>query len=195
MLSAIIAFSGVQGCGKDTLARKVYNWLAEQLIDEGYDVCYFESVTRRVLKDYNIDLKKLRENVEGLKVWQYYSFKEFIESITDAVCAYDVVISPRGMEDFFVYTRIGIGQWVVSKLMDEFDDEIWMYDKHALKIYLEPLDNKDKIEDGIRDTSWYEKEVEEFEKIKDKFDLVVPKASVEERFEIVKRFLVDKLKL
>jgi hypothetical protein len=148
-----------------------------------------------VLKDYNIDLKKLRENVEGLKVWQYYSFKEFIESITDAVCTYDVVISPRGMEDFFVYTRIGIGQWFVSKLMDEFGDEMWMYNKHAVKIYLEPLYNKNEIDDGIRDISWYEKEVNEFENMKDRFDLILPNVNVDKRFEIVKDFLNDKLRM
>jgi len=156
----IVAFSGVQCSGKTTLAKLLY----EYLFQNGYNVEYIPSVTRHYLKLLDINLKELRKNKEGTKVWQYFTFNEFLR-ILDKMSSnnkLDYIITDRWVYDYLVYTKITCSKEFENHLKSLFAYSIDKYDLHAIKILCLPFNKPE--DDGIRDTSTFEQEMSEFQK-------------------------------
>lgn len=185
-----ISFSGAQGSGKSTLANILY----EQLIDK-YKVARLNSITRQLLIDLDIDLYKLRKNTEGLKVWQYFALKEHFEQLNELVNKYDIVIMDRCYIDFLIYTEMFISSKYAKKLSTIFKKEIDNYESSAIKFYLEPLNNANNINDGIRDISCYDDEIKLFKMRKNMFDFIVPNMNIIERINIITEYLNNEVKI
>lgn len=186
-----ISFSGAQGSGKSTLANMLYEKLNSnnQVIPFTHRVGKFCSITRKLLVELDVDLYELRKSVEGLKVWQYFALKEHFEQLGKLASKYDIVIMDRCYIDFLIYTEMFIGDEYAKKLSSIFKDEIDKFEMNAIKFYLEPLNNVDSINDGVRDTSCYDNEVKLFEAKKDMFDFVIPSANIDERINMIIKYL------
>jgi broad-specificity NMP kinase len=187
-----ISFSGVQGSGKSTLANILYKELRNKYKNEK-KIVKFNSITRKLLIDLDINLYELRKNKEGLKVWQYFALKEHFEQLNKLSKKYDIIIMDRCYIDFLVYTEMFIGKDYVEKLDSIFKYDICSYEANSVKFYLEPLNNIDNINDGIRDISCYSNEIELFGLWKDMFSFIITSNNIDERINIVMDYLFDEL--
>jgi thymidylate kinase len=180
----IISFSGVANSGKTTLMNKLNDYLT----DNGYVVEKVDSITRKKIKKLNVDLKELRKSRAGLRIWQYYSLKEHINLLSELnKFDFDFIISDRCYIDFLIYTKITIGEDFKNKLENMFKEGIRNLNNNSLLIKTEPLNNYHKIEDGVRDSSTYYNEIDEFDKYD--YDVVLQPSTIDERLNEVLKYL------
>lgn len=187
-----VSFSGVQGSGKSTLANIVYDYLISRY-DNKYKIIKSSSVTRKLLVSLNIYLYELRKNKEALKVWQYFALKEHFEQLNKLSKKYDIIIMDRCYIDFLVYTDMFLHKNYLDKLVSIFKDDIYDFENQSIEFYLEPLHNKDKIDDGIRDISCYELEIKKFNEYIWMFDEVIEQDTVYNRADKVISILNKRL--
>ena len=181
-----ISFTGCQNSGKSTLMNELFKKLKEK----NYRVVRFPSTTRYLIGELNLNLKELRKSKEGLKVWQYFTLKEHLEMLKELdFYLIDYVITDRCYIDFLVYTEITIDKNYKEFLKDYFKDDIKIFNNKSIIINTAPLNNFDKIEDGVRDSSTFNEEVKLFEKYKNKYDLILPPTNIEERLNMVLNYL------
>ena len=185
-----ISFSGVQGSGKTTMMNEIYKKLNDVYGDE-LSIGKLSSVTRKLLVDLDINLCELRKNVDALKLWQYFSLQEHFSELMLMSMDYDVIVMDRCYIDFLVYTDMFVGKDFVEKLKSKFGRYMRWFDDNSVKFYLEPLDNLEMINDGVRDTSCYLDEVRSFEEWKDCFDFIVPSVSLDDRIYMVSEYIID----